>query len=67
MNRPTKIQFFEGRDEKWYVHVRAANGQIRLPSQGYSTRAHARREGKWLAGLLGGLVVLEEIQMEEGP
>jgi uncharacterized protein YegP (UPF0339 family) len=45
--RLPKLEVFEGiaafAGESWYWHLRSANGQIQLHSEGYPTRAHAVR------------------------
>jgi uncharacterized protein len=39
--RVERFQVFEGADHKAYFHLRAANGEILLASQGYTTKAGA--------------------------
>lgn len=38
---PPTFETFKGLDGKWYFHLRAANGEIVLQSQGYTTKASA--------------------------
>ena len=33
-----KYQYTKGKDEKWYFHLKAANGEIVHGSQGYSDK-----------------------------
>ncbi len=37
----TKFEIFKGKDDKFYFHLKAANGEIIASSQGYTTKAHA--------------------------
>jgi len=36
-------EIFQGKDEKWYFHLKAANHQIILVSQGYGAKASAEK------------------------
>lgn len=37
------FELFQGKDQKWYFHLRAANHQIILVSQGYSVKESAKQ------------------------
>lgn len=41
--RAGKCEVFEGRDGQWYWRLKAGNGQVVGQSEGYVTRAGARR------------------------
>jgi uncharacterized protein YegP (UPF0339 family) len=41
--RRAKLEFFEGEDGQSYFHLKAANGEIVMVSEGYSSTAHAVR------------------------
>jgi len=34
-----KFQIFEGKDQQFYFHLRARNGEIILASEGYTTKS----------------------------
>lgn len=36
-----KFEIFQGRDGRFYFHLKAANGEIVAASQGYTTKQHA--------------------------
>lgn len=44
--RPSHIEVFVGKDEKWYFRVVAVNGKIAASSQGYSTKSNAIRAAR---------------------
>lgn len=37
------VELFKGANDKWYFHIKAANGEVTSASQGYTTRAGARK------------------------
>ncbi len=37
---------FKGKNGKWYFNIKGENGEIVLPSQGYSTKSNAQRARK---------------------
>lgn len=37
-----KFEIFKGSDNQWYFHLRAANGEIVLQSEGYVRKAGAQ-------------------------
>lgn len=66
MSRVPKSYIYQGRDEKWYFHVRDTNGEIVLQGQGYHDEDAAiegytnAREAVYQAVLLAGT------QLEDG-
>lgn len=44
--RPSHIEVFCGKDEKWYFRVVATNGKTAAASQGYSTKSNALRAAR---------------------
>lgn len=41
MTEHAKYEVFQGEDDLWYWHLKAANGEIEAASEGYSTKEHA--------------------------
>lgn len=37
------VELFKGANNKWYFHIKAANGEVTSASQGYADRKGARR------------------------
>lgn len=42
MSNP-KFQIFKGKDDQFYFHLRAANGEIVCSSEGYTTLQNCRK------------------------
>jgi uncharacterized protein YegP (UPF0339 family) len=43
-----KIEYWQGRDGRWYFHKRARNGKVVDASQGYANAGNARRAARRL-------------------
>jgi hypothetical protein len=46
MARKSVWEIWQGKDGKWYYHARSPFGKVSEPSQGYSTKANAKRAAK---------------------
>jgi len=46
--RPPVVEFFQGKNEKWFFHLLSSNGQISAASQGYSSKGNAKRAARKL-------------------
>lgn len=42
MGQP-KFEIFKGKDEEFYFHLKAGNGEVILASQGYTTKANCQK------------------------
>ncbi len=40
---PGKYEIFQGKDKQWYFHLKAANNQIILASEGYTAKDSAKK------------------------
>jgi len=45
-----RYEIFQGTDQLWYAHIRAANGRILASSEGYKRHQDAMRCVKLIAG-----------------
>lgn len=46
MARTKYVQVFQGKNRRWYFHLRNTNGRITEPSQGYAHRRSAIKAAK---------------------
>lgn len=58
-----RVERFRGKDEQWYFHGVATNGEIVYPSQGYADKRGAGRPARSLADRFG----VDVVDLDQDP